>query len=67
MYVIRNDYRKAYKTYDGWTTITRTGNTGVLNGLNDVMRFTEGESLKMVLPKGSRFVYFPRREWRELK
>lgn len=67
MYVIRNDLRKAYKTYDGWTTITRDGKNGVLNGLNDVMRFTKGESQSMVLPKGSRFVYFPRREWRDLK
>lgn len=67
MYVIRNDLRKAYKTFDGWTTITRKGNTGVLNGLNDVQRFTEGESQRMVLPKGSRFVYFPKREWRDLK
>ena len=67
MYVIRNDLRKAYKTFDGWTTRTMDGKNGTLNGLNDVQRFTKGESERMVLPKGSRFVYFPKREWRDIK
>jgi len=64
MYVIRNDHRNAYKTYDGWTVIA--GNC--LTGLSDVIRFTEREAErnKDNLPSGSRFVYFPRRRWRDL-
>lgn len=69
MYIIRNDIRNAYKTYDGWTTIVRDGNNGTLNGLNDVIRFTEREAQLNVnkLPKGSRFVYFPRIQWKEIQ
>ena len=65
MYVIRNDLRQAFKTYDGWTSIVRDGNNGTLNGLGDVIRFTANEMRlnEDKLPKGSRFVYFPRREW----
>jgi len=64
MYIIRNDHRNAYKTYDGWTTIAG----GCLTGLADVLRFTEREAElnKDKLPSGSRFVYFPRRRWRDL-
>ncbi len=69
MYVIKNDLRNAYKTYDGWTTIVRSGKNATLNGLDDVIRFTanEMELNKDKLPKGSRFVYFPQRRWRDMK
>jgi hypothetical protein len=65
VYVIKSDTRNAYKTSTGWTTITRDGKNAVLNGLNDVLRFTERESHNS-LPKGCRFVYFPRRRWKDL-
>ena len=67
MFVIKNEKRNAFKTYDGWTRITRTpskvpgmGNA-TLDGLNDVMRFTSGEAErnKDKLPNGCRFVHFP--------
>ena len=69
MYIIKNDLRNAYKTYDGWTTITMDGKNGVLNGLSDVIRFTKGEAErnKDKLPKGSRFVYFPKIKWSDFK
>lgn len=65
MYIIKNDYRNAYKTYDGWTRVI----DGALVGLNDVMRFTTGEMElnKDKLPSGSRFVNFPQRRWRDIK
>ena len=64
-YIIRNDHRNAYKTYDGWTTIE----DGVLIGLNNVMRFTKGEVRANTnrLGSGSRFVFFPRRKWSDYK
>jgi hypothetical protein len=64
MYIIRNDIRNAYKTYDGWTTIQ----DGHLLGLHEVMRFTTGEATRNgdKLPKGSRFVYFPQRRWKDI-
>ena len=65
MYVIKNDHRNAFQTYDGWTTIEN----GVLIGLQNVIRFTsrEVELNESRLPSGSRFIYFPRRRWRDLK
>lgn len=65
MYVIKNDHRNAFKTYDGWTTIEND----VLVGLQNVLRFTEREKElnERRLPSGSRFIYFPRRRWRDLK
>lgn len=64
MYIIRNDLRNAYKTHDGWTSIQ----DGSLIGLHDVLRFTASEMRlnESKLPKGSRFVYFPRRRWKDL-
>ena len=64
MYIIRSDVRRAYQTDKGWTSIHK----GILLGLNDVLRFTEGEAklLKGTLPKGQRFVYFPQRKWKDL-
>lgn len=69
MYIIRSDVRNAYKTGDGWTTITRDGKNAVLNGLSDVIRFTkrEAERNKDKLPKGSRFVYFPKIKWSDMQ
>ena len=68
MFVIKSDMRNAYKTFDGWTTITRDGKNGVLNGLNDVIRFTANEMRlnEDTLPKGSRFVYFPFIQWKDI-
>lgn len=69
MYIIYNKHRNAYKTGDGWTTITRDGKNASLNGLTDVLRFTLGESIanKDALAKeGSHFVYFPKRRWCDL-
>ena len=65
MYIIKNDHRNAFKTYDGWTTFE----DGVLIGLQNVIRFTKGEALanENCLPSGSRFVYFPRRRWKDVK
>lgn len=65
MYVIKNDHRNAFKTYDGWTRITTTGRNATLDGLGDVIRFTKREAERNAdrLPKGSRFVYFPLIEW----
>jgi hypothetical protein len=65
MYIIRNDIRNAYKTHDGWTTIQ----DGHLIGLHDVLRFTDSEAARNTnaLPKGSRFVYFPRRRWKDMQ
>ncbi len=65
MYIIKNDHRNAFKTYDGWTTIE----DGVLVGLQNVIRFTDSEALANEdrLPSGSRFVYFPRRRWKDMK
>lgn len=67
MYIVYNEARNAYKTGDGWTRITRDGKNAVLDGLSDVIRFTKGEAERNAnnLPKGSRFVYFPRRRWRD--
>ncbi len=64
MYVIKNDHRNAFKTYDGWTTVEDK----VLTGLQNVIRFTahEAELNQAKLPSGSRFVYFPRRRWKDL-
>ena len=69
MYIIRNDIRKAYKTFDGWTTITRTPKSVALDGLGDVQRFTkrEAELNADKLPNGSRFVYFPKIQWSDFK
>jgi hypothetical protein len=68
MYVIYNEQRKSYKTSTGWTTITRQGRNGILSGLSDVLRFTdnEAEANADALYKGERFVYFPRRRWKDL-
>jgi hypothetical protein len=65
IYIIKNDHRNAFKTYDGWSTI----DDGVLNGLQNVIRFTEGEMKANTdrLPSGSRFVYFPKRKWSDIK
>ncbi len=65
MYIIKNDHRNAFKTYDGWTTIEDE----TLIGLQNVMRFTqrEAEANKDKLPSGSRFIYFPKRRWRDMK
>ena len=67
MYIIYNEPRHAYKTHDGWTTIEHTEKGDVLVGLNNVMRFTEGESIanQDTLGKGQRFIYFPKRRWRD--
>ena len=63
MYIIKNDHRKAYLTSTGWTTIEG----GTLRGLHDVLRFTaqEVELNKDTLPHGSRFIHFPKRNWRD--
>lgn len=66
MYVLKNAKRNAYLTYDGWTTITYDKKNGVLNGLNNVIRFTAGEA-KHPLPDGDKFVYFPVRKWSDYK
>lgn len=65
MYVIKNKHRNAFKTYDGWTAIEK----GTLTGLSNVMRFTEREAQLNAdrLPSGSRFIYFPRRRWKDLQ
>lgn len=65
MYIVYSEIRNAYKTYDGWTTITRTPKGITLDGLNDVIHFTKGEAERNAdkLPKGSRFVHFPKVEW----
>ena len=59
MYVIYSSSRNAYKTYDGWTTITG----GAMVGLSDVIRFTKREKelweTKRQVPKGWEFRYFP--------
>lgn len=67
MYVIRNDLRNAYLTRDGWTTIEDSDKGPVLVGLNDVLRFTEREAAlnEHKLGKGCRFIYFPKRTWRD--
>ena len=64
MYIVKSDVRNAYKTNDGWTTI----DNGVLIGLSNVLRFTarEVELNKNTLGKGQRFVYFPRRRWKDM-
>jgi hypothetical protein len=69
VYVIKNDLRNAFKTYDGWTQIVRSSKSVALIGLDDVIRFTKGEAdmNKDSLPKGSRFVYFPRRTWKDVR
>jgi hypothetical protein len=69
MYIIYNEHRHAYKTYDGWTTIESTDKGDVLVGLGNVMRFTAGEAEanRNTVGKGSRFVYFPLRRWRDYK
>jgi hypothetical protein len=69
MYIIYSELRHAYKTYDGWTTIESTPKGKVLMGLNNVMRFTKSEAHHNydAIGKGSRFVYFPRRSWRDYK
>jgi len=69
MYIVYSEARNAYKTTDGWTTITRTPKATTLNGLNDVMRFTLGESIAnkdKLAKQGCRFVYFPQRRWCDL-
>ena len=68
MYIIKNDIRNAFKTYDGWTTIVRTKEGVSLVGLNDVIRFTTNEMLanRDKLGKGCRFVYFPKVRWSDL-
>jgi hypothetical protein len=61
VYIIKNSKRNAYKTYDGWTRITRKGDNATLDGLNDVMRFTEREAQLNgdKLPNGCEFIHFP--------
>ncbi len=68
MYVIKSDQRNAFMTASGWTRITRDGKNATLDGLNDVVRFTEHEAElnKDKLPKGQRFVYFPKIKWSDI-
>lgn len=69
MYIIYSEHRNAYRTDSGWTTITRDGKNACLNGLNDVLRFTEGEAImnkERMAKQGCRFVYFPQRRWCDL-
>ena len=69
MYIIKSDTRNAYMTATGWTTIERDGKNAALNGLGEVVRFTKNEMLrnKDTLPKGQRFVHFPKITWRDIK
>jgi hypothetical protein len=68
MYIIKSDLRNAFKTYEGWTEIHKSKKQVTLVGLNDVVRFTTNEMLlnREHLPKGQRFVHFPRITWREI-
>lgn len=69
MYIIYSEVRNAYKTRDGWTTITHTPKASTLNGLADVLRFTLNESVlnkDKLARQGCRFVYFPQRRWCDL-
>ena len=67
MYIMYSSLRHAYKTHDGWTTIEHTDKGDVLVGLNNVLRFTEAERDANTgnLAKGERFLYFPKRRWRD--
>ena len=60
MYIIKKG--TSYKTDGGWTSIH--GN--YLIGLDNVLRFTKGESERLTLPKGQSFVHFPLRKWEYL-
>jgi len=69
MYIIRNDTKNAYKTYDGWTIIEAgKDKKPALLGLANVLRFTNNEQAMNVdsLPFGCRWVYFPRRRWKDI-
>lgn len=68
MYAVWSKQRKAYKTRDGWTQYVRDKNGERIEGLEDVLRFTEGEANSNKLPTGQVFIHFPGPvDWRDFK
>lgn len=55
MWILRKNNK--FKTFEGWTTINKGG---AIEGLDDVIRFTQREKLmnENDLPKGWEFVHF---------
>lgn len=61
MYIIKDIRNNTFLTDNGWTTISKSpkSNATYINGLEDVLRFTKGESLANKLPLFQVWVHFP--------
>ncbi len=55
MYIIKDQQRVSFKTFDGWTVIN---DDGAIEGLDDVQRFTEGEMKANQLEPPLKWVWF---------
>ena len=52
-----SEQRRAFKTYDGWTQYIETGkDTAHIEGMGDVLRFTDSEATRNSLPNGHKYV-----------
>lgn len=65
MKAIFNERTQRFKTYEGWTELTKTKKSTVINGLEDVLLFTKGEAAinRLAYPLSWRHVN-PRVNWR---
>jgi hypothetical protein len=68
MNAIFNTKTSKFKTYDGWTELEVGKKGTAINGLQDVMLFTEGERKLNVLPTPLEWRHInPRVNWRMFK
>jgi hypothetical protein len=68
MKAIFNEQTLKFKTYEGWTELTRSKKGTVINGLEDVMLFTHNEATLNVLKKPLAWRHVnPRVNWRMFK
>lgn len=68
MKAIFNERTKQFKTYDDWTEYGETDKSQYINGLEDVMLFTNKEAALNVLKKPLAWRHInPRVNWRMFK
>ncbi len=65
---IFNTKTSKFKTYEGWTELTKSKKGTVINGLEDVMLYTNEEAALNVLKKPLEWRHInPRVNWRMFK
>lgn len=65
---IFNEQTQRFKTYEGWTELTKSKKGVIIQGLEDVLLFTANEAALNVLPKPLAWRHInPRVNWRMFK